>query len=73
MAQGELELTEKALRKNPKSYAAWFHRRWVVRHGHCSLDNELALIDKYASREAKGLLLGCMHCSVLKCATTLKT
>ena len=48
MTQGELALTEKALRKNPKSYAAWFHRRWVVQHGHCSLEKELDLVDKCA-------------------------
>ncbi len=48
VTQGELALTERALRKNPKSYAAWFHRRWVVQHGHCSLEKELDLVDKYA-------------------------
>ncbi len=47
-AEDELALTERCLRRNPKSYAAWFHRRWVVQHGHCALDRELGLIDKCA-------------------------
>ena len=46
LAQRELDLTEKAIRKNPKSYAAWFHRRWVVEQGLCPLDKELDLVDR---------------------------
>jgi hypothetical protein len=28
----ELELTAAALQRNPKAYAAWFHRKWCVRY-----------------------------------------
>ena len=46
LAQRELDLSEKAVRKNPKSYAAWFHRRWIVEQGLCPLDKELDLVDR---------------------------
>ena len=28
----ELKLTAACLQRNPKAYAAWFHRKWAVRH-----------------------------------------
>jgi len=28
----ELELTKAALQRNPKAYAAWYHRKWCVRY-----------------------------------------
>ena len=46
-ATGELAVSEAALRRNPKSYPAWHHRRWVVGHGGLvGLAEELALVDK---------------------------
>lgn len=41
---GELALIERALQKNPKSYSAWHHRRWIVAKGFCSLERELQLV-----------------------------
>ena len=45
-ANSELKLTETAIRKNPKSYAAWHHRKWLVALGVAPLDNELQLVTK---------------------------
>lgn len=42
--QAELALTERALHRNPKSYATWHHRRYLVAQGMCSLEHELALV-----------------------------
>ncbi len=44
--QQDLILTQLALYRNPKSYAAWHHRRWLVQTGLCSLEHELKLINK---------------------------
>ena len=27
----ELELTTKCIKTNPKSYAAWYHRQWIIK------------------------------------------
>lgn len=40
----ELQLTEAALQKNPKSYATWHHRKWLVQLGLVSLERELKLV-----------------------------
>lgn len=40
----ELKLTLEGLRANPKSYAAWHHRGWVVQRGAADLQEELALV-----------------------------
>lgn len=50
---GELRLTEAALRKNPKSYYAWHHRKWVVDQGYNSIDDELLLCDKMLSLDSR--------------------
>lgn len=46
-AEAELALTERAIRKNLKSYAAWHHRRWVVEKGLTPLERELGLLGTY--------------------------
>ena len=43
--QTELSISEKALMRNPKSYATFHHRRWLVSTGFCSLEKELKLVE----------------------------
>ena len=62
VADEELQLTERALRRNPKSYGAWHHRRWSVRRLGTRADtgHELALCAQLlAARQLpqKGLVL----------------
>lgn len=46
LVMNEFTLTEKALHKNPKSYCAWHHRKWLVHRGLSSPDTELYLCNK---------------------------
>lgn len=36
----------RALKVNPKSYGAWYHRKWVIRLGLSSLEAEFMLLKK---------------------------
>ena len=42
--RAELALTQKCLMKQPKSYAAWHHRLWIVRRRPALAKDELALL-----------------------------
>ena len=56
LAQAELDLTEKSLRRNPKCYSAWHHRRWILlkrpflKH---LLREEIALVDRLLDADAR--------------------
>eukprot|EP00898_Chlorokybus_atmophyticus_P008625 jgi/Chlat1/8764/Chrsp90S00678 len=53
----ELAVSEKALRKNPKAYGAWYQRKWLVlksaRRRLASTDRELALVTKLLALDAR--------------------
>ncbi|XP_010475361.1 PREDICTED: geranylgeranyl transferase type-2 subunit alpha 2-like [Camelina sativa] len=61
----ELEVVENALKRNLKSYGAWYHRKWVLSKGQCSsLDKELQLLNKYQKLDdeiKKNLVLRNFH------------
>lgn len=47
LCKGELQLTQRCIaERNPKSYCAWFHRKWIVNLGHADLNHELELCKK---------------------------
>ena len=54
---GEMQLSEMALRKNPKSYYAWHHRVWTIAKGQTDLKQEVALCTLYLSKDSRNF-----HC-----------
>ncbi|PKA63986.1 Protein farnesyltransferase/geranylgeranyltransferase type-1 subunit alpha [Apostasia shenzhenica] len=48
LVEAELRVVEAALRRNPKSYGAWYHRKWVLNRGvvEVDFDREFRLIDQ---------------------------
>ena len=55
----ELSLTENALfKRNPKSYYAWHHRKWVLSNGGIeNLEKELILTEQFLEADERGF-----HC-----------
>ncbi|CAI5714103.1 unnamed protein product [Hyaloperonospora brassicae] len=46
LADTELKMTLDALQRNPKSYSAWFQRKWIIDQGLGDLQKEIGLCDK---------------------------
>ena len=44
IAQQEVQLTQAALTRNPKSYSSWHHRKWIIQMRLLPLDTELQLV-----------------------------
>ena len=56
----ELALTQAALKRNPKAYAAWFHRKWILalfKPGSDILQNELKLTAQFFALDERNF-----HC-----------
>ena len=43
----ELRVVERGLKRNYKSYCAWYHHKWVINMGYSSLDHEFQLLDQF--------------------------
>ena len=48
IAQQEMQVTQAALTRNPKSYSSWHHRKWIIQTHLVPLDAELRLVKQYA-------------------------
>eukprot|EP00808_Paulinella_micropora_P016373 g3548.t1 len=57
IAAEELQLTRAALKQNPKSYCAWFHREWSLRERLCTPEQELQLCEMYLKVDSRNF-----HC-----------
>lgn len=49
----ELRVVESALKKNFKSYGAWYHRKWVLSKGHSSTERELKLLNLFQKMDSR--------------------
>ena len=56
--RAELALTQKCLMKQPKSYAAWHHRLWIVRRRPALAKDELALAPSSLKLDERNSLRG---------------
>ena len=52
----ELNIAQRALKRNPKSYCAWHHRLWTVDLGKLDLNNELELCTKFLKMDARNCM-----------------
>lgn len=53
----ELELTADGIRKNPKSYPAWHHRKWIIERFDVDFDAELELCRMFLKEDQRNF-----HC-----------
>jgi geranylgeranyl transferase type-2 subunit alpha len=58
LSKVELDLVEKALKRNPKSYVAWHHRKWTIDNGNVDLSRELQLCNQFLSMDSRNCKLG---------------
>lgn len=48
-ARQELQVTQAALIRNPKSYGSWHYRKWITEHRLLPLEEELQLVQQYVT------------------------
>lgn len=53
----ELSLTVDCIRKNPKSYGAWYHRQWVLMHFEADVPQEFNLCSQFLAIDERNF-----HC-----------
>ena len=49
----ELRVVERGLKRNYKSYCAWYHHKWVINMGYSSLDHEFQLLDQFLKADSR--------------------
>lgn len=53
----ELHLSAECIKKNPKSYGAWHHRKWMISRIECDINSELALCAEFLRADQRNF-----HC-----------
>lgn len=55
LVEDELRVVEMALRQNPKSYGAWYHRKWIHSQGlvDVNFDREFGLLDQLLKADSR--------------------
>ena len=57
LLEAELSLTADCIKKNPKSYGAWYHRKWLTTHFEFNVERELELCELLLSADQRNF-----HC-----------
>ena len=57
LATRELQLSQDAIVKNPKSYGAWYHRVWIIDRFVVDIDHEIKLCNKFLEADQRNF-----HC-----------
>jgi geranylgeranyl transferase type-2 subunit alpha len=47
IVEKEMQLSQKAILKNPKSYGAWYHRIWILQRFEVNINHEIELCNRF--------------------------
>jgi hypothetical protein len=57
IVQKEMQLSQKAILKNPKSYGAWYHRIWILQRFEVDMNQEIELCNQFLTADQRNF-----HC-----------